>query len=120
MWFIICFNLSAILIAPTMIFNVGPSGTSILSDYFVLTAAATALAVGGVSVMGWSFKIPAAITVFGAIYAASIAGMNILLFQIIHPWEVAVIISGVLDTLTAIIGVVGILQLAGGPFASME
>jgi len=119
-WFIICFNIAIPLVAATGIFGTGPEGTSIISDYLTIAAAATALAVGGVSIMGWSFKVPAVITVLAAIYAASIAGMDVLIAQIIQPASIAATFAGVFTTIAAIVGVLGLIQIAGGAHGPME
>lgn len=116
MFFVLCFNIAAPLVAATGIFGAGPAGAAALGGYFVWGAAAAALAAGGVSVMGFSFKIPAVITVFGAMYGASVALMGTLLYQLSIP----VLIVGAITSISAVVGIVGIIQIAGGAHGPME
>lgn len=118
--FVICFNVSIPLVAATGIFGAGPSGTSILNEYFLWGAAAAALTVGGISVMGWSFKIPAVITVFASLYGASVAALDVLILQIIQPASVAATFAGATTFICTVVGVLGILQIAGGAFEPMK
>ena len=118
--FVICFNVSIPLVAATGIFGAGPSGTSILNEYLVWGVAASALTVGGISVMGWSFKVPAVITVFASVYGASVAALDVLILQIIQPHDVALVFAGAITFVCTVVGVLGILQIAGGAFGPMD
>lgn len=114
--FVICFNVACPLVGLTGIFGVGPEGTDIISSYLVWGAAAAALAATGVSILGFSFKLPAVITIFASIYGASVAGMGTLLIQLHIPVE----IIGALVSITMIVGIIGILQISGGAHGPMD
>lgn len=125
-YFIICFNFAVILVAQTKIFGAGPVGTDIGNLMILIGLAVGALTVGGVSIMGWSFKTPAVIGVFAGIYAASVAMLDVLIAQIIgaipdpNASAIATTFVMLFTTLCTIIGVQGAMQLAGGAFGPME
>ena len=123
MFFIFSVNIAAFLVSVTGIFNAGPEGKGLGGDYFVIaavTGVATALAVGGVSVMGWSFKIPAVISIISAFYIWSIVMMDALIVQIIQPIEVAGTFVTVFTIIATVVGIMGLIQIAGGAHGTME
>lgn len=114
--YVICFNAATALLAPTGIFGTGPEGTEVTSTYFVLALAIGALSLGGVSILGFSFKVPAVITFFGGICLACITMMGTLLYQMHVPGEI-------ITTLVFIVGVVDVIaliQIAGGAHGPMD
>lgn len=126
MLFVICFNVAAPLVGLTGIFGVGPGGTDIISSYLMWGVAAAALAATGVSIMGFSFKLPAVITIFGSIYGASVAGMGTLLLQILATGATGAdlanitILIATIVTIVTIVGILGILQISGGAHGPMD
>lgn len=122
MLFVICIGVAAPLITLTGIFSTGPAGVSTgeIMGYFAAGTIIAALAGGGVSIMGWSFKVPAVLTAYLAIYVGCTAMMTSLIAQIIQPWEVAAVFSTVFIALFAVVGVFGALEIAGGPHGPME
>jgi len=127
--FVICINLAFPLLAPTGIFNgIGPAGTS-TSDINILSMVGVAgfvamFVAGGIVIAGWTFKTSAVVTAFGAIYAASAALMLSIIAQMMAISGVPIpntgVITGVLTTLYAFIGVWGVLQIGGTPTGIME
>lgn len=118
--FVICVSLAIPLIAMTDIFA-GPTGgsTGSIMAIFAVGAVVGILAAGGVSIMGWSFKVPAVLTAFLAIYGFSATMITTLTLQIIKPIEVAAIFSGVFIALFAVVGYFAALEIAGGPHGPM-
>ena len=110
----------------TGIFGVGPAGVNTIALNILIAGAVLGLTVGGISVMGWSFKTSAAIDIFAGIYAASVAMLDILIVQVIGAIPdpsapgIAAIFATAITTICVIIGVQGAIQLAGGAFGPME
>lgn len=119
--YLICVAVAAPLIAMTGIWITGPEGmgTSAIASVFTVSIVIGILAAGGVSIMGWSFKVPAVLTAFLGIYVFCSTMMVTLIGQMIHPWEIAAIFSGVLITLFAVVGYFAALEIAGGAHGPM-
>lgn len=122
MLFVICVGLAAPLVMMTGIFSSGPQGvsTSAITGYFGISAIVAGIAAGGVSIMGWSFKVPAVLTAYLGLYTGCSAIMITLIAQILQPIEVAAIFSGVFIALFTVVGVFGALEIAGGAHGPME
>lgn len=120
--FIICVGLAAPLVAAMGIFpgSEGISGSTIMTTFGV-SAVVAILMGGGVSILGFSFKVPAVLSTFGTIYAAVTGFLTGLIAQLVRPWEVGVTISfGVLLPLLAVVGYFAALEIAGGAHGVME
>jgi len=120
--YLICVALATPLVMLTGVFSAGPEGvgTSAILSTFGVAAVIGMLAAGGVSIMGWSFKVPAVLTAFGAIYIFCAAMMTTMVAQMIRPWEVAAVFSGVFVALFAVVGYFAALEIAGGAHGPME
>ena len=120
--FVICVAISAPLIATTGVWSSNPAGAdyTTIAGMFSVSALVGVLAAGGVSIMGWSFKVPAVLTSFMLVYSFCATMLVTLIGQMIHPWEVAVIFAGVFTTLFAVVGYFAALEIAGGPHGGME
>jgi hypothetical protein len=125
-YFIICLNIAIPLVGATGIFGVGPAGVDPTALMLLVGLAVGMLTVGGISVMGWSFKAPAAISAFAGIYSASVAMVDVLIIQMIgaipdpSALGIAVTFAVAITTICTIIGVQGAIQIAGGAFGPME
>ena len=122
MLFTICVGLAAPLVMMTGIFSAGPQGTStsVITGYFGISAIVAGLAGGGVSIMGWSFKVPAVLTAYLGLYVGCSSIMITMIAQMIKPVEVATIFSGVFIALFTVVGVFGALEIAGGAHGPFE
>lgn len=120
--FVICVAISAPLIATTGIWSSGPAGVDASSviSMFSVSAVVGILAAGGVSIMGWSFKVPAVLTSFMTIYVFCAGMLTTMVAQMIRPWEVAATFSTVFAALFAVVGYFAALEIAGGPHGGME
>jgi len=117
----ICVAIAAPLIAMTGIFSTGPAGVDIstIASTFGVSVVIGILAAGGVSIMGWSFKVPAVLTSFLGIYVFCSTLIVTLTAQMIPNWEIAAIFSGVFVTLFAVVGYFAALEIAGGAHGTM-
>jgi len=123
MFFIFSVNIAAFLVSVTGIFNAGPEGSGLSGYYFDIAAVAgvaAILAAGGVSVMGWSFKVPAVISAISAFYLWSVVMMDVLIVQIVQPIGVAGIFVTMFTVIAAVVGIMGLIQIAGGAHGPME
>ncbi len=121
MLFIICVGVSAQIVSMMGVFPETIQGSSVAGLTYTELALAIGLLVGGgTTVLSFNFKIPAVLTVYAAMYAGSVAMMQTLLAQMIHPLEMQLTITGFFLTLTGIIGVLGALEISGGPHGGME
>lgn len=113
--YVICFNAATALLVPTGIFPTGPQGTGATSTSFMLAVAIGALSLGGVSILGFSFKVPAVITFYGGMCLACITMMSTLLYQMHVPGE----IIGTLVFIVGLVDVLALIQIAGGAHGPM-
>lgn len=121
MLFTICVGLAAPLVMLTGIFSSGPQGVSTgIVEALFASLIISGLAAGGVSIMGFNFKVPAVIMAYLALYVGCSAMMVTLIAQMIKPVEVAAIFSGVFVALFAVVGVFGAIEIAGGAHGPME
>ncbi len=120
--FVVCVAIAAPLVILTGIFSAGPEGASSGSivSAFGVSAVVGALAAGGTSIMGFSFKVPAVLGAFLVIYVfcsallVTLTGQMLAITNPASP-EIAVIFSGVFVTLFAVVGYFAALEIAGGP-----
>lgn len=122
MLYTLCVGIAAPLVVLTGIFSSGPQGISTgeITSIFGISAIIAVLAGGGISIMGFNFKVPAVLSAYFGLYAGCAAMMITLTAQIIQPTEVAAIFSTVFTTLFVVVGVFGALEIAGGPHGPME
>jgi hypothetical protein len=119
--FVICVALAAPLVTMTGVFGAGPViGPVNLSATFAVSGVVGVLIGGGLSIMGWSFKVPVVLTLFGSVYAFSSTLIVTLVAQMIRPWEVGTVFSAVFVALFMVVGYFAALELAGGPHGIME
>jgi len=119
--YVICVAIAAPLIAMTGIFATGPAGmdVSTIASIFGVSVVIGILAAGGVSIMGWSFKVPAVLTSFLGIYVFCSTLIVTLTAQMIQNWQIAAVFSGVFVTLFAVVGYFAALEIAGGAHGPM-
>jgi len=70
--------------------------------------------------MGMSFKTPAVLTAFLAVYVFCSGMLVALVGQMIRPWEVAATFSTLFTALFAVVGYFAALEIAGGAHGGME
>lgn len=123
----ICIAIAAPLVVMTGIFSTGPAGmdVSAISAIFGVSVVIGILAAGGVSIMGWSFKVPAVLTSFLGIYVfcstliVTLTGQMIAGMGTDYAWAIAAIFSTVFITLFAVVGYFAALEIAGGAHGPM-
>jgi len=122
MLYTLCVGIAAPLVMMTGIFVSGPAGISgsAIEGYFAIGAIIAILAGGGISIMGFNFKVPAVLSAYLGLYTGCSTMMVTLTAQMIKPWEVAAIFSGVFGVLFIVVGVFGAMEIAGGPHGAME
>lgn len=128
MLYAICVSIAAPLIVMTCIFGAGPGGTNIglIKSKVEVSLVIGILAAGGVSIMGWSFKVPAVLTAFLTIYVFSVGMIETLTIQMImgigteYAGEIAAVFSGVFLALFAVVGYFAALEIAGGAHGPFE
>lgn len=115
--FVICVAIAAPLVMMTGVFSAGPAGADVstITSAFIVSFIVGVLAAGGATIMGFSFKVPAVLTGFLAIYTFCSTLIVTLTGQMIPVWEVAVTFSGVLVAMFAVVGYFAALEIAGGP-----
>jgi len=122
--FVICIAIAAPLVMMTGIFSSGPEGssTSSIESRFIVSVVVGLLAAGGASIMGFSFKMPAVLGGFLAIYSFCSGLLVTMTFQMLGlvAWGIAVIFSGVFTALLTVIGYFAALEIAGGPHGPFE
>lgn len=122
MLFIICVNVAAPIVALMGIYTGGPAGTSsdaVGLNYVTMAFAIGLLAAGGTTILLFNVRIPAILGVFTVMYVASVVMMTTLIAQMIQPFDVALIVSGVFVALAGIAGVLGAMEISGGPHGPM-
>lgn len=119
--FVICIAIAAPLVMATGIFSSGPEGADVttIGSAFVVSTVVGVLAAGGATIMGFSFKVPAVLTAFLAIYVFCSTLIVTLTGQMIPKAEVAATFSMVLVALFAVVGYFAALEIAGGPHGPM-
>jgi hypothetical protein len=119
--FVICVAIAAPLIGMSEVFMGTPDGTDIsaVTSVFTVSTVIGILAGGGVSILGFSFKVPAVLSAFLGIYIFSTALLDTLVLQMIQPWEVGATFAGVFAALFAVVGYYAALEIAGGAHGPM-
>lgn len=115
--FVLCLNLALLLVraSPDMV-GAAPSQSSTKIDT-TLELAVTAVIAGGIGLLGYSFKLTAVITLFSTVYAASVANFSIFLLNFT---AIPAVVVAVFTTLETFVGVVAVIQLAGGGFVGLD
>lgn len=120
--FAMCVIGAIALVMPTGAFATGPAGAEM--NLLGASVAVGALALGGVAILGFSFKLPAAITAFGALFAAASAVITVFVYNFIPRAGPAdstpEVIASVIVGLLFFIGLWATWQVAKGPMGPEE
>jgi len=121
MLFVICVSVAAPIVLTMGIYSGGPVGTDVNAiEYVSISLAVGLLSGGGISALSFNVRIPSILIVYSAMYIGSVSMMSTLILQMVQPFDVAVTVSGVMVTLAGIIGVLGAMEISGGPHGGME
>lgn len=124
--FVICLSLAIPLISMTEIYASGPAGLSLegmITNILIsisVSAVVLLLLGGGVSVAGFSFRVPAVLSGFMVIYSFSATLLTTTVKQIIQPSDLGTMFAAVFGVLFIIIGYYAALEIAGSSHGPMQ
>ena len=111
--FVVALAAATMLLVPTGIFNISQVS---IQNLFNVAVIVNILVGGGITIMGFVFKLQAALIVFATLYGITVSTTSTLLFAFGVPNE----INAVITSLLAFIGAWAAYQMAGGAMGAAE
>ena len=115
--FVICLSAATLLLAPTGIFSSPTVGMGPFTSEGYLGVIIGIVVGGGIAILGFVFKLQAALIVFGSLYGFATTTASTIMYTVFKiPGE----IIGVVLALLTFVGVWAAYQIAGAPGGTME